>query len=583
MKHLLSFKSQLWGLVMALGVCLWSYQAQATHAMGADLTYTCIGSNQYEITLTFYRDCKGTSIKQSQRITLNSLGCKSFTVNLPRVSQTEVTTLCPGAPSACNNRNGSYGVEKHTYRGRVTLPSNGCSDWTASWSLCCRNYAITTLLYRGTMYVSAELGNPSTCNNSPVFLNEPTVIACVGQPVFYNHGAYDADGDQLVYSLGNCYYNSNNPVNYAGGFSATSPMTTTSGVTIDSSTGAISFTPSTQQVGVICVIVEEYRNGQKIGEVVRDMQFTIVNCSNNLPTLSGINGNANYSTNVTAGNQICFSVYSSDFDIGQTTQLSWNQAIPNGSFTSSGSPRAQGEFCWTPTAADVGTHSFTITVQDDACPLVGTNIYTYTIEVFPLCEDLELHSDIHCNWGGTVKTTSIGGTAPHTYRLMNWSTAQVYSNTSGKFFELPNGDYVAWVTDASGCTSSREACFNSFTVDCAADTRPRPSGNGGSGDLKMATGENNVLGTTADISHPSLVLSPNPAGIRVEMRYGNLPTSGASLEVFDPNGKVVHQKRGLATEGSYEIAIESWAPAVYFFVLRDKESKIIKTERLVVE
>jgi len=61
--------------------------------------------------------------------------------------------------------------------------------------------------------------------------------------------------------------------------------------------------------------------------------------------------------------------------------MDWNEAIPNATFTVMGSPEPIGTFCWTPTIDDIGTHSFTVRVEDDACPLLGTNTYTYTIEI----------------------------------------------------------------------------------------------------------------------------------------------------------------------------------------------------------
>lgn len=66
-------------------------------------------------------------------------------------------------------------------------------------------------------------------------------------------------------------------VNYLPGFSATSPLMTSAAgpVTIDENTGAITFTPNIMQVGIVCVRVEEFRNGVKIGEVVRDIQFNV--------------------------------------------------------------------------------------------------------------------------------------------------------------------------------------------------------------------------------------------------------------------------------------------------------------------
>ncbi|MCH2045450.1 MAG: T9SS type A sorting domain-containing protein [Saprospiraceae bacterium] len=479
MKNLFNFKSLFCSLILTLGACLMSNDAYATHSMGADLTYTCIGSNQYLVTLTFYRDCNGIQEAPTQPINFNSQdGCSGFSLSLPKFDEEEITPVCPGIVGSACNGTGIYGIERHVYQDTVTFPT-GCTAWTGSWTRCCRNGAITSLTspLNEQMHIDTEIADASLCNNSPVFLNNPTVFACVGQPVFYNHGAFDADGDQLVYSLGNCYDESADPVLYAPGFSATSPMATTSGVTIDPNTGAIAFTPNVQQVGVICVIVEEYRNGVKIGEIVRDMQFTILNCTNNAPTLSGIDGTSDYSTTVQAGTQLCFDVFSDDPDAGQTTNLSWNGAIPAGSFTSSGSPLANGTFCWTPTNADVGTHSFTITVQDDACPLVGSNTYTYTIEVLgttpPDCDNLQLDvlssSDILCSANdGEAIVVASGGTAPYTYQLVNWSTGQVFSNTTGIFDNLTVGTYAVWVEDANGCTPS---CTN-HTVTIGGNANP---------------------------------------------------------------------------------------------------------------
>ena len=39
--------------------CLAGQQARGSHSMGADLTYTCLGGNTYQVTITFYRDCIG--------------------------------------------------------------------------------------------------------------------------------------------------------------------------------------------------------------------------------------------------------------------------------------------------------------------------------------------------------------------------------------------------------------------------------------------------------------------------------------------------------------------------------------------
>lgn len=37
------------------------YNAQANHVLGGNLTWDCLGGNQYTITLRIYKDCYGAS------------------------------------------------------------------------------------------------------------------------------------------------------------------------------------------------------------------------------------------------------------------------------------------------------------------------------------------------------------------------------------------------------------------------------------------------------------------------------------------------------------------------------------------
>ena len=453
-------------LMLVLGLGIYLPQAKATHAMGVDLTYTCLGNNQYRLNLTVYRDCNGINLTPSQTIQWNSssLGL-SGAVSLNAISNTEITPVCPGVVgSACMNT-GIYGIQRWVYEGVVTLPANA-PDIRLSWNLCCRNHAITTLSTPGSnnMFISIMMSTANgLCNNSPVFLNNPTPFACANQPVFYNHGVMDTDGDSLRFSLAPCYQGNGQVVSYGPGRSASNPLVTQNGITIDPATGALSFVPSQPQVGVLCVLVEEFRNGQKIGEVVRDIQFTVLNCVNTVPTLSGINGTSNYSTQGQVGQQLCFDMLSSDPDQDQTLTLTYNQAIPSANFTSSAGPRPTGTFCWTPQAA--GTYSFTVNVADNFCPLVGQNTYTYTINVAaaPIdttpapCSGLQFNvvstQDLRCNASdGAAVLTASGGTAPYNYQVVNWTTGQFYNNNSGIFNNLSAGNYGVWITDANGCT-----------------------------------------------------------------------------------------------------------------------------------
>ena len=161
-------------LCMFSCLLLCSQNAQATHSMGVDLTYSCIGNSQYLVTLTFYRDCNG--IRASPQAIINWRGaCGSGSISMRNSSIVEITPSCPGiVGTACNGGNGVYGIQKYTYVDTLTLPSN-CTDVVLSYRNCCRNGAITTLNtpLNESIYVEAEIKNNALCNNSPTFTNDP--------------------------------------------------------------------------------------------------------------------------------------------------------------------------------------------------------------------------------------------------------------------------------------------------------------------------------------------------------------------------------------------------------------------------
>lgn len=423
-------------IIALLALSMWCSSASATHGMGADITYQCLAPNQYQVTLTFFRDCAGITPAATEYLSVSSLTCGVNTsLVLTQVgTAVDVTPLCPSQVSACAGGAGAsnFGIEQYTYSGLLTLPSGCGSDWELGWKNCCRNFAISTLNGPGnqSMYVGAQLDNTLTpCNSSPVFTNIPTPIVCVNQPVVYNHGITDPDGDSLVFSLGPCQQDFGIPVSYTTGFSATTPLLSSTGVTIDPLTGSITFTPNQLQIGVICVLVEEYRNGVKIGETMRDMQFSVTNCTNTPPVASGVNGNAGvFDLDFCVGANNCFDILMTDVDLDNISAF-WNQAIPGGTFTvnNNGTQAPTGTFCWTPTTADIGSHFFTVTVEDDNCPLQGAATYAFTINVVPSIYNITVSPDVSICQGQSVGlTASAPGASGYT-----WTPAIGLNTTTG--------------------------------------------------------------------------------------------------------------------------------------------------------
>jgi hypothetical protein len=197
---------------------------------------------------------------------------------------TDITPLCDTQASRCNGGGGPVGVEEHIYMATVVLPP-GCNDIQFDYSLCCRNGSINTLTVPTNQSISVFTnidGTLSLGNSSPIFNNTPTNYTCVNEPVVYNHGVFDPDGDSLFFSLGDCYQNTsiNQLVTYNAAYSGINPLLTISPIQVNPYSGALSFTPTSAQVGVLCMRVQEYRNGVLIGTTIRDIQFTVLNCIN---------------------------------------------------------------------------------------------------------------------------------------------------------------------------------------------------------------------------------------------------------------------------------------------------------------
>lgn len=426
---------------------------QASHSMGSDLTYRCLGGNSYEITLSFYRDCAGVEADTAALIHFNSscFGDDTLTIyQIPGTGQ-EISPICRNDTTTCNG--GQFtGIQEYVYRGIVNLPGP-CADWTFSFNLCCRNWAITNIDVPGNtlMYIYATLNNTITpCNNSPVFSNKPVPFACMGQQFCYNHGGFDVDGDSLAYSMITPYDSAGLSVAYLPPFTATSPLSSNPAVSFNPLTGDICMTPTSLEVTVMAVLVQEFRNGVLIGSVERDIQVTVITCNNILPTLTGMNGTNVFSMTVCAGSQTCFTINSGDGDAVQNTYIDWDHSIPGGILTTLPGHRETATFCWTPTQADISPnpHCFTVVVTDDNCPYAGNQIYSYCITVGGLDVDAGPDFTIGCNATATLNAVASGGSGVYTYL---WNTGQTTSSiTTGP------GTYIV--------TASGGSCFNSDTA-----------------------------------------------------------------------------------------------------------------------
>ncbi len=468
------YKSLLLFLTLLFSISFTS-TLHATHALGGDLTFEYISGNDYLVRLKFYRDCGGVSAPTSGGVSITGCGVSASASLTLAKGPTNVSPLCPpDIPNSSCNGGSFLGVEEYVLEGMVTL-ATPCTDYTASWSLSARNDVITTITNPGgqNLYLEAKLDNTQTAgNSSPVFTNIPASLVCVGQNIGYNHGVTDPEGDSLVFSLVDCLEAANNAVNYATGFSGVNPLLSSTGVTIDAATGQINFVPSVVQVGVVCVKIEEYRNGVKIGEVTRDMQFAVANCQNNIPEISDIyvdgTSTGSYEYDACVDQSFCFDVNFNDQD-NDIMNVAWNNGIPSGSFTvtynSTNNPSAT--FCWTPALSDIGTHFFTVTTEDEACPVFGINTEVFKVNVSPTVGTVSAGPDqIICQ--GESATLSAATQIPGaTY---SWTPMTGLSNPTGQTTMASPLVTTTYVVSAALPGSSDCPAVDSITVT----VRPAP-------------------------------------------------------------------------------------------------------------
>ncbi len=244
-----------------------SFNTSATHLMGGEIIAQQISGLQYAIALTTYRDTLGVPMANIANFSIkDSNGTVIMTFSTAYDSVVSGNTL-PMYP---------YGVEVYFFVDTITLPYQGM--FTIGWSNCCRNGAIQNISspLSQSMFLQTEVtAMDSLSNSTPFFLVPAAIFLPVNTPWQYNPLPFDPDGDSLHWDLSFPLNSWNSP---CPGF--TLPPAAASGpMSINPITGTITWTANTVGNFVATVLVNEYRNGVKIGSIRRDMQFITVQTS----------------------------------------------------------------------------------------------------------------------------------------------------------------------------------------------------------------------------------------------------------------------------------------------------------------
>lgn len=290
------------GAFFMLALFLIPNKVSATHIVGGEMTYRCIASWTFEVTLKVRRDCE-FGADEAQFDSHASVGIfeKSgeFLPWLGTGGQllipfTSDDTLHTDLEAGCDFLGDPVCVHETVYIDTITLPFRP-GGYILAYQRCCRNETLTNILDptdTGSTY-SVNITNAASieCNNSPTFDESPQIYVCADEELVADMSATDVDGDVLVYSLFTPHTGASidfpfpqppkqplfDEVTWAGGFSVENMM---GGVplTIDPNTGIVTGTPNLVGQFLVGVRVDEYRDGEIISTIKRDFEYNVREC-----------------------------------------------------------------------------------------------------------------------------------------------------------------------------------------------------------------------------------------------------------------------------------------------------------------
>lgn len=270
----------------------------ASHIVGGEVTYSCLGNGRYEVSLDIYQDCLNGEILAIRDDTPAFIGIfdlSSGREQVFRINPTQSMIVPANFSNDCVDNPPQTCLNRLRFRFITDLPlQNG--GHRVVYSRCCRNGSTTNIQRPdetgATFFVDIPGQGLAVCNQGAVFNEYPPQIICVNNPLFYDHSATDPDGDSLSYEFCSAYIGGSlsDPkpipqaaippfVRYITGYSAEKPMGGNPTIRIDPVTGMITGTPNILGRYVVNVCCHEWRNGIKINTIRREFQFVVTNCS----------------------------------------------------------------------------------------------------------------------------------------------------------------------------------------------------------------------------------------------------------------------------------------------------------------
>ena len=290
-----------WGLLFIFSPII----VKCNHIVGGEITierYDPFGggiNNMYQINLTIYRDC-----------TLNSnqpwfddpaiIGFYDDFGNLYNftslvLENESIDTLPPIVFDSCSVVPPNACIHKAEYSTiRFLPPIDG--GYHIVYQRCCRSSQISNIVtpentgVTFSVYFSAHSLNVK--NSTPKFPSPPPNFFCVNEPVFLDHSILDLEGDSVVYELCSPLQGASlvdpmpsppngppfQPVNWLSPTYSLENMLGGTALSINSTTGFITGTPTSIGQFVVGICVKEYRGDTLLSTIRRDFVYFVGIC-----------------------------------------------------------------------------------------------------------------------------------------------------------------------------------------------------------------------------------------------------------------------------------------------------------------
>ncbi len=454
--------------------------ARATHIVGGHLEMKALNQpGHFRVSLIYYFDELQTWPAANDALVVIYRQKDNALMDSVRITNQTVTNRPPVvfANEACAEL-AKMKISMVRYEGDIYLDPNRYDDsagYYLAYQTCCRNGGAVNIqqpnragyLYYLEFPALMKNGKPFT-NSSPAFGLLDGEYICIDQPFAFNFKAFDVDGDQLRYSITTPLYGfqdqSGNPyirpapypeVQWVDGYGPTNEIPGSPPLSIDSQTGELTVKASKLGLFVFAIRVEEFRNGQKIGEVRRDYQFLVLDCPPVSPPEAVISlpGQPVGTTEVT----VCDS---QSLQLQATVNASWNyQWKLNGS-------NIPGATTPTITATEAGEYALETSLKNQCSQSKRSTKVTIrhnesTLKLTPA------GGTYLCDSNDQVTLTAPLGSS-YTYTWSFEGNELSNENTSSLIASLP-GKYTAILKDDVGCI------FRTDTISVAMRAPPQAS------------------------------------------------------------------------------------------------------------